>query len=315
MNVPYPVEKIVHVPKPYPVEKIVEKLVHVPKPYPVIKHIHVPVPVEKKVPYPVKVEVEKKVPYPVKVYVPKPYPVEKKVPDMEAPPKRNSYRTNFEKHRMPGAQSYQSIHQGHFSSPSSSGQQSQFSSHGGQASSSQQFDQSSSFMPQMTAMDYGFAQQSQQQQQQQSYQPYQFEQSQDMQDMQQYSNMMAAAQQQQPTGSESEQQDYVYNTSEQAQQPNMGPSGVSDSVDAASSDSVVNVAVDENSSAAFQISVPETTSAAAAAVQEPQYGESKTVSHLLQITPFTSDPKTLAYTRPVDQFVVFHTGTGFTMPK
>lgn len=34
---PYPVEKIVHVPKPYPVDKIVEKVVHVPKPYPVEK--------------------------------------------------------------------------------------------------------------------------------------------------------------------------------------------------------------------------------------------------------------------------------------
>ncbi|XP_058984191.1 titin isoform X2 [Musca domestica] len=90
---PYPVEKIVHV----PVEKLVEKVVHVPKPYPVEKIIkvpveklvHVPKPyavekiVEKKVPYPVEKIVEKIVHVPVEkivekiIHIPKPYPVER----------------------------------------------------------------------------------------------------------------------------------------------------------------------------------------------------------------------------------------------
>lgn len=340
VNVPYPVEKIVHVPKPYPVEKIVEKIVHVPKPYPVIKHVNVPFPVEKKVPYPVKVEVEKKVPYPVKVYVPKPYPVERKVPETESPPKKNSYRTNFEKNRMAGAQSYQNINHGQYHQATNGGQreqqqqqqQHQFSSQGGQVASTQEQEPQYeyNYVPQMTAMDYGFAQaqQSSQQQQQQSSYPYQFESSQEM---QQY--MMAG----QPTGSETEQQDYVFNTSEQAQQQqqqtNLGPSGTGasapDSVDAASSDSLVNsfappadaeAAPSNNAAAVFQINVPDHAGATApttnlASRTEPQFGESKTVSHLLQITPFMADPKAMAYTRPVDQFVVFHTGTGFTMPK
>lgn len=55
-----------------PFEKIVEKIVHVPKPYPVIKHIpvevKVPVTIEKPVPY----TIEKKVPYPIIIPVKRP---------------------------------------------------------------------------------------------------------------------------------------------------------------------------------------------------------------------------------------------------
>lgn len=39
VHVPKFVEKLVHIPKPYPVEKVVEKVVHVPKPYPVKEFI------------------------------------------------------------------------------------------------------------------------------------------------------------------------------------------------------------------------------------------------------------------------------------
>ncbi|XP_064546831.1 uncharacterized protein LOC135434254 [Drosophila montana] len=77
-----PVEKVierivrvarpVHVAKPYVVEKIMEKIVHVPKPYPVLKtvpypvEIKVPVTVEKKIAVPFTVEVERKVPVYIK---------------------------------------------------------------------------------------------------------------------------------------------------------------------------------------------------------------------------------------------------------
>lgn len=335
VNVPYPVERIVHVPKPYPVEKIVEKIVHVP----VIKHIRVPVPVEVKVPYPVNkpypvkvevekqvpIQVEKRVPYPVKVYIPKPYPVETKakVPDMDVPPKKNAFRTsNFgPKFKFGGgAQSYQSIQQGH-QYPSSSGQEQQQQQYG-QASSGPQFEQNYGSQRQqqhqLTAMDYGYSQgqQSQQQQQQQEAYPYQFEQSQNG-DIQYGVNVMAA----QPTGQETEQQDYVYNTNDQSQGSSMMGPSAADSVDAASSESVVNVQAEQIQAAtaqgrtAFQINVPDQQSqAGGVAANEPQYGESKTVSHLLQITPFGQDNKAM-YTRPVDQFVVFHTGTGFAVPK
>ena len=73
----YPVEKIIEKKVPYPVEKIIEKKIPVPHPYPVPVPVQVPVPQ----PFPVHIEkiVEKKVPIPLHIPVPHPIPVEKPI--------------------------------------------------------------------------------------------------------------------------------------------------------------------------------------------------------------------------------------------
>ena len=93
------VEKIVHVPQPYPVEiekiietkvpvpveKIIEKKIPIPHPYPIPIHIPVEriiekrIPIPQPIPIPVEKIVEKKIPVPVQKIIPQPIPVPFKV--------------------------------------------------------------------------------------------------------------------------------------------------------------------------------------------------------------------------------------------
>lgn len=71
---------LVPIPRPYPIEKVVEKTVHVPYPIEIEKKIPVERLVEKKVPVPVPMPVPVPVPQPQPYSMPQPYPVHVQVP-------------------------------------------------------------------------------------------------------------------------------------------------------------------------------------------------------------------------------------------